>query len=175
MQTSCYKCKMMWQMIFGLPAFVNLSIYYYKEELFSSPMLPGHQFMVHHVVGALIRSTDYGVPGVLCYMNCHEETLDRTLFVTFSFEVPLLQTVTDALIDGLNSFSPLLPRFLIQCTSLPVGQSFAIKRVANSYFFLIDLKSGSCITTVQGRLGGQESEKRLRAYGCVVCFSLMPM
>ncbi|RID52947.1 hypothetical protein BRARA_G00377 [Brassica rapa] len=60
-------------------------------------------------------------------MNRHEETLDRTLFVTFSFEVPLLQTVTDALIDGLNSFSPLLPRFLIQCISLPVGQSFAIK------------------------------------------------
>ncbi|KAG5377691.1 hypothetical protein IGI04_025533 [Brassica rapa subsp. trilocularis] len=81
-------------------------------------------------------------------MNRHEETLDRTLFVTFSFEVPLLQTVTDALIDGLNSFSPLLPRFLIQCISLPVGQSFAIKS-----------------TTVQGRLGGQECEKRLRSYG----------
>ncbi|WZZ25433.1 hypothetical protein YC2023_008834 [Brassica napus] len=65
-------------------------------------------------------STDYGV---LCYTNRHEETLDRTLFVTFSFEVPLLQTVTDALIDGLNSFSPLLSRFLIQCTSLPVAGS----------------------------------------------------
>ncbi|KAF3527325.1 hypothetical protein DY000_02037971 [Brassica cretica] len=71
-------------------------------------------------------STDYGV---LCYTNRHEETLDRTLFVTFSFEVPLLQTVTDALIDGLNSFSPLLSRFLIQCTSLPVGQSLAIKKL----------------------------------------------
>uniref|UniRef100_A0A0D3A5H7 Uncharacterized protein n=1 Tax=Brassica oleracea var. oleracea TaxID=109376 RepID=A0A0D3A5H7_BRAOL len=70
-------------------------------------------------------STDYGV---LCYTNRHEETLDRTLFVTFSFEVPLLQTVTDALIDGLNSFSPLLSRFLIQCTYSSSRSIFCYKK-----------------------------------------------